>query len=310
MNNEIILRSVYGKVAQTYFIQPCPDPRTGRLPNCVRNVKGPVDNTEMILSEDDVDQMNSGAKHFVPADKVFEIVDGSVFNLDDIVDKAHWESIKFCNWIAKDRYERDAKGELVIDGGEKRYGIADLYVERPGEITKVKISKKQLVHRACAYVYEDKPTERVKKAKVLGRNLATAMEADVIDYLVDIAEKKPKKIIDLYEGEDWKMQLFILDAIDRGGIRKSENIYKYDDKMLGGTIEATVTFLRDLRFKKLLESIKRETYPEMLPKDVIQELKNTDTSGIPHYDTAEELPIKKLTPAEKAAATRQKNKLK
>ena len=55
MSNEIILRSVYGKVNQTYFIQPCPNPRTGRLPDCVRTVDS---NGDMILSEDDVRKMS------------------------------------------------------------------------------------------------------------------------------------------------------------------------------------------------------------------------------------------------------------
>ena len=38
MNDEIILRSVYGKVGQKYFIQPCADPKTKRFPNCVKSV--------------------------------------------------------------------------------------------------------------------------------------------------------------------------------------------------------------------------------------------------------------------------------
>ena len=138
MNNEIILRSVYGKVNQTYFIQPCPNPKTGKFPDCVKTVDSHGD---MILSEDDVKAMSSGEKHFIPANFVFEIVDGTRFDLDDIVDKAKWESIEHCNWIAKDRYQRDSEGNLIIDGGAKRYGVADLYVERPGEITKVKLNK-------------------------------------------------------------------------------------------------------------------------------------------------------------------------
>ena len=284
MNNEIILRSVYGKVNQIYFINPCPNPRTGRLPDCVRLVRGPVDNTEMILSEDDISQMSKGLKHFVPADKVFEITDGTRFDLDDIVDAANWAAIEHCNWIAKDRFQRDAEGNLIIDGGAKRYGIADLYVERPGEFTKAKISKKQLVFRASQYIYEDSESERIKKCKVLGRNLNNAFPADVLDFLIEKAEKDPNKIIELYEGEDWKMHLFILDAVDRGVIRKADGIYKYDDKMLGGSLEATITFLRDIRFKKLLDSIKRETYPELMPKQIIQEYEDEITSGIPHFD--------------------------
>jgi hypothetical protein len=94
MNNEIILRSVYGKVNQIYFIQPCPNPKTGKLPDCVKTVNSFGD---MLLSEDDVKAMSEGLKHFIPADHVFQVVDGTTFNLDDIVDKANWEAIQNCN---------------------------------------------------------------------------------------------------------------------------------------------------------------------------------------------------------------------
>lgn len=94
MNNEIILRSVYGKVNQIYFIQPCPNPKTGKLPPCVKTVDSHGD---MILSEDEIQRMNAGLIHFVAANHVFEIVDGTTFNLDDVVDKAHWEAIEHCN---------------------------------------------------------------------------------------------------------------------------------------------------------------------------------------------------------------------
>lgn len=263
MGNEIIIRSVYGKVNQTYFIQPCPNPKTGKLPLCVKTVDS---NGDMILSENDISEMSSGEKHFIAANEVFAITDGTIFDLDDVVDKAKWEAIEHCNWIAKDRYERDANGNLIIDGGAVRYGVADLYVERPGEIAKAKISKKQLIHRACDYIYNDSESNRIKKCKVLGRNLNNAIPADVLDFLIDKAEKEPKKIIDLYEGEDWKIQLFILDAIDRGVVRKSDGFYKYDDKNLGASMEAVVLFMKDVRFKQLRNSIMVETYPELSTK--------------------------------------------
>ena len=293
MRNEIILRSVYGKVNQIYFIQPCPNPKTGKLPTCVRTVDS---NGDMLLSEEDIRQMSSGEKHFVPANHTFEIMDGTVFDLDDVVDKANWEAIEYCNWIAKDRYERDAQGNLVIDGGARRYGVADLYVERPGEITSAKVNKKQLVHRACTYIYDDSENNRIKKCKVLGRDLKNAMPADILDYLIEIAEKDPNKIIQLYEGEDWKLQLFVLDAIDNGVIRRSDGIYKYDDKMIGGSMDAVVAFLKDVRYKKLVDSMKRETYPELLPRQERIELEKELTKDIPHF---EELEIKPRSSAKK-----------
>lgn len=290
MNNEIVLRSVYGKVSQIYFIMPCPNPRTGKLPACVKTVDSAGD---MILSEKDIADMSAGIVHFVPADKVYQVIDGTHFNLNDIVDAADWAAIEHCNWIAKDRSQRDEDGNLIIDGGAKRYGIADLYVERPGETNRIKMSKKQIVFNASQYIYEDSETERIKKCRVLGRNLANASTADVLDFLIEIAEKTPKKIIDLYEGEDWKMHLFILDAVDRGVIRRSDGIYKYDDKMLGGSIEATITFLRDIRFKKLVDSIKRETYPNLMTKQEIVELEGEITKDIPYFDESEIMKVPK-----------------
>ena len=72
-----------------------------------------------------------------------------------------------------------------------------------------------------------------------------------------------------------------MDAVDRGVIRKADGVYKYDDKMLGGSMEATITLLRDIRYKKLLDSIKRETYPELQPKTLVPDTKDTLLNDIP-----------------------------
>jgi len=119
------------------------------------------------------------------------------------------------------------------------------------------------------------------------------MPADILDFLIETAEKDPKKIIQLYEGEDWKLQLFVLDAIDKSVIRKSDGIFKYnDDKMIGGSMDAVVSFLKDVRYKKLIDSMKRETYPELLSRQEKLELENELNKDIPHF---EELEIKTTT---------------
>ena len=142
------------------------------------------------------------------------------------------------------------------------------------------LPKKAVVFKALSYIYEDSEADRIKKAKVLGRNLSVAYPADVLDFLIETAEKEPKKIIDLYEGEDWKMHLFLLDAIERNVISKKDGIYRYDDKMLGGSIEACITFLKDIRFNKLLSSIKMETYPELRPDEDITKIQQESLSGL------------------------------
>ena len=66
--NIIVLRSVFGKVGQIIYIEPCKDPKTGRYPDCVRRVNSLGD---MILSDED---RNSG-KVLIPENKVFEVED-------------------------------------------------------------------------------------------------------------------------------------------------------------------------------------------------------------------------------------------
>lgn len=267
MQNVLVIRSVYGKVGNTYFIQPCPNPKTGRYPDVVKRVDSKGD---MILTEA---ERNSG-KYYIPETETFAIVDGTTFDLDDEIDAAKWKAIEYCTWIAKDRFERNDAGELVIDGNAKRYGVADLYVERPGEISKKTVSKKKLVGRAYTYIFDDTDINKRRKAKVLGRDMEIAPISDVEEFLTQYAERDPKKIIDLYEGEDWKLHLFILDACDKGVIRKRDNIYSYNDKPLGGSIESTILFMRDVSNRTIVNNIKKETYPQLLPKSELDALNN------------------------------------
>ena len=90
-SNVVVLRSVYGKVGQKYFIQPQRDPKTGRFPECVKQVNSYGD---IILTEDERNREAQGLVHFVPVTEVFTITDGKSFNLDDIYQAAEWEAIK------------------------------------------------------------------------------------------------------------------------------------------------------------------------------------------------------------------------
>ena len=57
------------------------------------------------------------------------------------------------------------------------------------------------------------------------------------------------------------MRTLFLDARDKGVIRSVSGIYVYGDGIsLGGTIDVVISWMRDPRNKKMLESIKRDTY--------------------------------------------------
>ena len=269
--NLIVLRSVYGKVGQIYYIQPVKNPKTGRFPDCVRRVNSMGD---MIMSDED---RNSG-KVLIPENRVFEIQDGIQFDLED-------PCINYAPIIAPSRDARDSHGNLLIDGEiaegktNARYGIAELYVEAPGvEVTK-KVSKTKQIFDAQSYIFNDtKGAEgRVLKARLLGKNMRNAPDSEVTEYLLNIASKDPKRIIDLYTGTDMSLRLLLIEAREKHVIVVKNKVYVYgDDIVLGVSDDAVIAFLKDPKNAKLLELIKRDTYPEL--EEDVEETPKTKSS--------------------------------
>lgn len=263
--NIIVLRSVYGKVIDKYILGVAKDPITGRYPDCVRRVNSMGD---MILSDKD---RNSG-EVLIPETQTFEVKDGTTLNLEDPWEKAEWECIKHSSIIALSRDARDSKGNLLIDGEDARgkmnarYGLAELYVEAP-ELESVKrVSTRQLRHKAEAYIFDDEKGAmgRVFHARLLGKDMKAAPDSEVTEYLLDIAQRDPQRIIDVYAGSDTGIRLLIIEAREKHIINIKNKVYVYaDDIVLGITEDAVLAYLKDPKNKKILELIKRDTYPEL-----------------------------------------------
>lgn len=272
MNNEnldpsrniIILRSVWGKVGMKYFIQPSKNPKTGRYADCVRRVDS---NGDMILSDAD---RNSG-KYFVKEDETFTIEDGTVFNLDDEYQNAEWEAIKYCPLIAPDRYAKDNNGNLLIDGvmdysaKKPRYGVAELYVYKPGAAAASRVSRKKLIHKAINFILEDQLglEGMLTKAKLLGKRMSNAAASDVEDFLIKKAEKDPESIIDLYTGSDTQLRLLLIDAVDAKVILVRDRVYMYDTTILGASDKAAISWMKQPKNQRVLELIRKDTYPHL-----------------------------------------------
>lgn len=264
-NNIIVLRSVYGKVGQKYYIQPCKDPKTGRLPECVKKVNSQGD---MILTDA---ERNSG-KYFIKENETFIIEDGTTYHLDDEIEAAQWEAIKNCILIAPDRYAKDSQGNFLIDGtpGWKntrpRYGVAELYIDRPGYEAVQKVNKTKEIHKAVSFILDDpKGSEgRVLMARLLGKHMTNIPDAEVENYLLSIASKDPKKIISLYTGDETSLRLLFIEAKDKHVINLKNKLYIYaDDIVLGPTDDSVIAWMKDPKNKKVLELIKKDTFSDL-----------------------------------------------
>ena len=263
----ITLRSVYDKANIKYFIQPCKN-KYGQYPSCIKRVNSQGD---MIMSEKERDDYSEGRAVFFPENHLFTIVSGRTYNLNDPYDKAEWEAIENCPLIAKSRDERDSNGNLLIDGAKStpskpaRNGVAELYIDRPGLDTQRRVSHKQLIHKAESFIYDDPSGAdgQLNMARILGKDMRNQPTADVIDFLIRVAEKDPKKIIDLYTGDDISLRLTFIEAKEKHVIYIKNKLYLYGDNIvLGATDDAVIAWMKDPRNQKVLELIKKDTYPD------------------------------------------------
>ena len=156
-SNIVVLRSVFGKVGQKYFIQPQKDAQ-GRYPKCVKRVDSQGD---IILTQAELELESKGEAAFIPETALFIIEDGKTFDLNDVVEAAEWEAIKNCELIAPDRFAKNDKGDYLIDGTvdpkskRPRYGTAELYVDRPGFDAQRRVTRRKLIVEASNYIMND-----------------------------------------------------------------------------------------------------------------------------------------------------------
>ena len=266
-SNIIVLRSVWGKRGQKYYIQPQKDSK-GQYPACVRKVNSDGD---MILKHgDDPDFL-------IPEDRVFTLYDGVTFNLDDPYQAVEWEAIENCFLIAPSRFAKDANGNYLIDGtpdivsnsnygAKSRYGRAELYIERPGLEAQQKVTRAKLELQATNYIYQYGYEDWLTFAKVLGRNMENQPVPDVEYFLISVAKKTPEKIIEICSGGDLANRVLFITAKERGVIRKKNGMYIYGeegDLILGASEDAVIDWMRQPRNKKTLELIRKDAYPEL-----------------------------------------------
>lgn len=269
-DNIIILKSVYSKTGIKASIMPCPDPKTGRFPACVKRVNSQGD---LILTDKERNETDT----WVPENAIIVIEDGTTFNLDDPYEAAKWEAIKNCPLIAPSRWAKDSAGVSLIDGTpgtqstRPRYGIAEFYIYKQGEASVRRVSKKRLQHNAATFILDDPKGKEghIMMCRLLGKNMKNHPAADIEDYLLQIAEKNPQKIINLYTGSDTSLRMLFMDAKDKHVIILKDRLYIYADNIvLGATDDACITWMKDAKNKRVLELIKRDTYPEMYSDEI------------------------------------------
>ena len=269
MENKVItLRSVFGKMKEYHF-QPGKQPNGARF-DWVKPVRyDSMGNAELIMTE--AERNNPDSQYYLAEDEDIVVTDGTTFDLSDPLQYNKWMSIKDSDLIVPTRDARDKNGNLYIDGDKMRYGIAELYVDIPGEESERSVSKKQKITKAWTFIGQDTKNGRLTKCKLLGKYMENAPDSDVEDYLYQVAEKNPDMVLELYTSGDIALKLLLIDAKKNGVILKKDGMYNYADNILGATDDAVLLFFKTPSNKRILDQIKLETYPEYASVSAIEE---------------------------------------
>ena len=151
----VTIRNVYGR-EKRYYLQPCKQKNGTNLPFVKKVRYNENGESEMILSPNELnDPMRD---YFIPEDMLIEIYGGKTFDLDNPYERNLWEAIKDNPVIAPERDAKDSRGALLIDGTKERYGRADFYVEKEGEVSQRRVSRIQLVTKAFVFIEQDSAT--------------------------------------------------------------------------------------------------------------------------------------------------------
>lgn len=259
MENKVItLRTVYK--TKEYHFQPTKQPNGLNWP-FVKPVRVDHDGTSyMVLSEQE--RNDPASKYFLPEDLDIVVTEGTTFNLADPLQYNKWLAIKDNDLIVPTRNAKDASGNFLIDGDKKRYGIAEIYVDVAGEASERSVNRRKQINEAQQYIFNDSPNGILTKCRLMGRNMKNAPLTDAQDYLLQLADNSPARIIDLYTGQDTGLQLLILDGKEKNILRKVNGWFMYGDTNLGANEEAVVSFLKTPMNKPILDALKKHIYPE------------------------------------------------
>lgn len=259
-NKVITIRSVY-KVKEYHF-QPTKQPNGLNWPWVKQTRIGLDGRSEMVLS--DAERNNPDSQYFIPEDLDVVVVDGTTFDLSDKRQANIWNAIKNHDLFVPSRDARDENGVLLIDGDAKKYGTAELFIDVPGEESERSVNRRKLIMKAQRFIEEDSVDGRLTKCKLLGKNMRYAPSSDVEDYLYQLADKSPNRIIDLYTNGDTALRLLFIEARDKNVIRKKNGVFIYGETVLGMTDDAVIAFFKIPSNKAVFEEIKRETFPQFV----------------------------------------------
>lgn len=212
----IQLRSTYGKSAQPVNLEPSHergyDNRWLGIPKLTNSQRELMEKHGFVLA--------------VPGETFVKAPDG--FDIDCGTEQGLylWEWMQYAPQIISDTdtYDHDKPHE----GADKEF-----YVIVPAD--EVEKRAKGFVDRFAAadWIRTLSPRKWYDVARLIGSGMDGATQVDVFNYLMDLSERTPQRLLDVKKDNQADTRLFIKRLIDKGIIKIQDGGYRYNDLLLG-----------------------------------------------------------------------------
>ena len=191
-------------------------------------------------------EADSGKYIATPESKV-KLEEGTVFDLDDEMQKVDWEWVKYLRCVGLTKEETLTDKDKIF------------YVELP-ELEAVRaVSKFETKQKAYTLVSDIATDELPEAGTSLGMNVDSYAPSQIRSMLYQKADDDPAKLIATLQDPDYAIILLFLKAKSKGIIYYQDSIYRYGDISLGFTESQVKEFLKDKKAnKEIIESIVKE----------------------------------------------------
>ncbi len=244
----IEIKSIYKNGKTT--VQPVKDPLTGWYKGVER------------LSEDD----KRHKKFWAEPHSKYVLKEGVFFDLSREEHKVIWEWVKHQPCLAMSYEECQMRPE------------AEFYVHVRGAEAQKRVGNKKLKAKALELVLRDNPTNYTLRSKLLGVNMDGEKDLDVVlDFLLDMADKSPERVIKVYEDKLISLRMLIISALEKGVISiDPAGAYRYGQVYLGMTEDTAIDWLNNPENKHTVQMLEKEVNPEYFKaKDAVKKGEST-----------------------------------
>ena len=192
-----------------------------------------------------VGETGSDARH----NTKLKLENGTIFDLNNEIDKINWSWVKHLPCIA-------------VDFEEAQQSKAEFYVHVDGREAEKKNKSRKTKVDAMQMVLNDSPVNYANRALLLGMDMEGESPAVIQEFLLDTAENKPEEIERVYRGKDMKIKLLFVQAKRKGTIEVNEadGVVKFGRTILGYSDDSAVAYLRENT--DLLELVERDVNPD------------------------------------------------